>query len=65
MNAARVADLGAGRSLAADSGPDEIGQAIGSVLEDPAYRTNARSLAGQIDALGKGEGLVGALEALV
>jgi MGT family glycosyltransferase len=44
FNAARVADLGAGRVLAPDGDPDTIARAVESVLGDPAYRQRASDL---------------------
>ena len=47
-NAQRIAELGAGLRLDGVSG---IGEAVTALLEDPSYRTNARAVASEIDAL--------------
>jgi MGT family glycosyltransferase len=47
-NAQRVADLGAGLRLDGSSG---LGDAVTALLEDPAYRANARAIADEIAAL--------------
>jgi UDP:flavonoid glycosyltransferase YjiC (YdhE family) len=47
-NAQRVAELGAGLRLDGSSG---LGDAVTALLEDPAYRANARAVASEIAAL--------------
>jgi UDP:flavonoid glycosyltransferase YjiC (YdhE family) len=47
-NAHRVADLGAGLRL---DGVSRLAEAVSWLLEDPAYRVNARAVAADIAAL--------------
>jgi MGT family glycosyltransferase len=57
-NAQRIADLGAGLRLDGVAG---LGDAVTALLEDPAYRANARAVAREIDALDPVSAAVGLL----
>jgi len=63
-NAARVAQLGAGRVLAADASPAEIAAAVRDALADPALRHNAQRVAETIRADIEADRAVRELEAL-
>lgn len=65
-NAARVAELGAGRQLAVeDATHARLRQAIEAVLDDPVYRYRARDLQRELLSLPEFSALVGDLEELV
>jgi hypothetical protein len=54
LNAARMEEVGVGRSLPPDSSAQTIAEAVESVLGDEAYRTVAKGFADSIAGLGGG-----------
>jgi MGT family glycosyltransferase len=65
VNAARVAELGAGLALAPDATTDEIGAAIDRVLSDDRYRLGAAAVASASRASGGAPAAVDELESLL
>ena len=66
LNAERIVALGVGRALnAAESTPDEVRDAVASVLADASYREAAGRVADEIASLPSADVVVGLLEGLV
>lgn len=64
-NAMRAAHRGAAITLAPDASPEKIAQALGQLLDDPAYGEAARTLGARIARNAEGRSAAQALEALV
>jgi UDP:flavonoid glycosyltransferase YjiC (YdhE family) len=65
LNAQRVAETGAGRTVPADAAPGDIRDAAEEVLNARGYRDAAKRMARVIAAYGSGERAVSELEALL
>jgi MGT family glycosyltransferase len=65
LNAERVAAVGAGRHISAESSPEEIRTALEDVLGDASYRHGARKMADDIASYGNGVRAARELEALI
>jgi MGT family glycosyltransferase len=63
-NAARVAHRGAGLTLPADAGPDQIAAAVRRLLDEPAFKAAAETLGAAIRADEAARDAAAALEAL-
>jgi hypothetical protein len=55
LNAARVQELGAGLTIAADAAPEALAQAVHTVLADPQFRIEAQRFKASTAAVGGGE----------
>jgi UDP:flavonoid glycosyltransferase YjiC (YdhE family) len=65
INAARVAEVGAGLTVAPDSSPDVLATAVRTVLADPGFASAARTFAANTAELGNGRHAADLVEALV
>jgi UDP:flavonoid glycosyltransferase YjiC (YdhE family) len=55
LNAARVEELGAGLTVAADAPAEELALAVRTVLAQGTFRASAQRLAARAAAVGNGE----------